>query len=687
VDRPDRERGSSERGPEAQLVVFLGGAPGAGKTHRLLTEAVELQRAGRRVAVGWIETKGRPSLDELAAQLPRIPLRDFDGQPDFDLGAAFASDYDTFVLDELAHTNPPGAPSQTRWLDALALRAADRSVLGAFDVEHLSSVVAEAARIVEHPIGEIVPLWFLHDAEAVVAIDVSTGLLESRLKTGRIVRPEDVAQARADIAKPQRLATLRGLLMRTVDELTSPTIEAARVSIALAVVVPGFEPERYLRRVAVLAEALDLAVEATAVGALDDAALDRTISLLGASRIDAPEELERGRLEHVSAALVAVPAIESIVESILDRPVDRDVFIADPARAPLRRGLDDAHHPYGMALGDRQKIGYGELTIYLGAASGSGKTYAMLDRGQQLREEGVDLVAALVDPSGRPETAAKVEGLEIVPAVDGEVDVAAVLARRPHVALVDDLGHASTAGDTPRKRYDDVLALVRGGVSVMTTLDVGDLAGLGDVIERLTGARATRAVPDTILEVADDLLFVDVAPAVLLRRVVEGKVFPRERAEAELASGYRIEILKALRELAVREIRHARMRERRMRPFDRIVLGVSARERDLALVPRVGRLAERLGSEFCVVHVGREDEPEPALLARFAAEATAVGASFGFERAHDAAVRLAAIAGPADAIAVESPRRKRSAFGRRSMASRLVRAGVRDLLVLAPTLV
>jgi len=341
VERPDATAILRELGLGPQLVVYLGGAPGAGKTHRLLTEALEQQRAGRRVAIGWIETKGRPGLEELAARLPRIPPRDFDGRVDFDLGAALASDFETIVLDELAHTNPPGAPSVARWGDALALRAADMTVLGAFNVQHLASVAPVAERIVERPIREIVPTSFLRAADVVVALDVSPEVLDARLRLGRVVHPDDVDRALAGGAKPQRLALLRELLLRTVDELTVPTIAPARVSTALAIVAPGFDPERYLRRVTAFAEALDLIVETTAVGAVDAAAYAEATLDAGVSAIPLPAGLDRGRLDAVSATLVVVPATAAIVMLLIGRPLDRDLYVADPDRAPTRGALGE----------------------------------------------------------------------------------------------------------------------------------------------------------------------------------------------------------------------------------------------------------------------------------------------------------------------------------------------------------
>ena len=186
---------------------------------------------------------------------------------------------------------------------------------------------------------------------------------------------------------------------------------------------------------------------------------------------------------------------------MLARPVDRDLYIVDPAREPLVRLSEGARHPYGQSAGDRLRIGYGKLTIYLGAVAGSGKTYAMLDRAHQLLDEGVDVVGGFVETHGRVDTAAKLEGIDVLPRLpNGELDREALVARRPKVALIDELAHTNAAGSPYPKRFDDVIAVLRAGISVITTLNIQHLAGLGDAVERLTGMKVRETLPDSILE-------------------------------------------------------------------------------------------------------------------------------------------------------------------------------------------
>lgn len=675
----------AELGLTPRLTIYLGGAPGAGKTHRLLSDACGEMRAGRRVAIGWVETKGRPQLDALAVDLPRIPPRRTAGGTDFDLAAALRSDYETIVLDELAHANPPDAAHAKRWQDALALRAAGKSVLGAFNVMHLDTVAPVAERIVGHPVRELVPLAFLKQADRVIALDIAPSILESRLRTGRIVRDEDVERAAAGLFQPQNLSMMRELLLRVVDDLTVPVVAPSKVSTALAVVGAGADPGPFLRRAAAFADALDLALETTAVEPVDERRLNEATLRADGGRVPPPAHLKRGELSAVRASVVIVPP-GALADRILAHPVDRDVLIADPARLPLPRASDGARHPYGFTLGDRLGIGYGRLTIYLGSVAGSGKTYAMLDRAHQLAEDGVDVVAALVETHDRADTAAQLAGLETLPRrADGEVDLEALQARRPKVALIDELAHTNATGGAHAKRYDDVLAVLRGGSDVITSLNVQHLEGVADAVERLTGTRVRETLPDSVLEFADEVIFVDVPPDVLRERLRQGKIYPAARVDAALANFFRSENLAALRELAVREMVRGRSERGRERPFARIVLGVAPRERDAGLIGRAGRLAKRLDADLRVLCVTPDDAPATRARADALAAATAaVRGSFVTAVSADAARRVAELLADGDVLAVESPRHKRRPFGRHSFAVRALEAGVRDLLVLAP---
>ncbi len=688
--RPNAQALLAELGFQPRLTIYLAGAPGAGKTHRLLTDANFQQRAGRRVAIGWIETKDRPGLEELARDLPRIPLRRYESNgmtiEDFDVDAAIASDYETIVLDELAHSNPPGATHAKRWQDALALRAAGKSVLGAFNVQHLDTVALTAERIIGHPIREIVPISLLKSADGVIALDVSPAVLESRLRAGSIVHGDDVERAAMGVFRPSNLQLLRDLLLQTVDALTIPVVSPAKTSTALAIVCGSDDPGTYLRRVGALADVLDLAVEVTAIDGIERGELAPVaLAAAEAAVIAPPPGLSNGRLDNVRAAFVALPSGE-LARKLLARPIDRDLYVMDATRSSAPSVVDAARHPYGQTAGDRLRIGYGKLTIYLGSVAGSGKTYAMLDRAHDLRNDGVDVVVGLVETHGRADTEAKLAGLDILARLpNGELDREAILRRRPEVVLIDELAHTNEPGSPFPKRFDDVIAILRQGISVITTLNIQHLEGLGDAVERLTGTHVRETLPDTILELADDVIFIDVTPEVLRERLRDGKIYPPERIDAALANFFRVENLAALRELTVRELMRARRLRRHAPPFARIVLGVRARERDVALIERMARLATRLSVALAVVHIATPGAtPDPAAIERLQ-QATRIARGVWLQiEAPDPAAALVATAKELDTIVVESPRGKRRLFTPPSFANRLLRAGARELIALAP---
>jgi two-component system sensor histidine kinase KdpD len=441
-----------------------------------------------------------------------------------------------------------------------------------------------------------------------------------------------------------------------------------------------------LRRVGALADVLDLAVEVTIVdgdGGEEIAQIARAAA--DAAVIALPPRLAEGRLDNVRAAFVAFPNGE-LARKILSRPADRDLFVVDTTRPSAPSIVDVARHPYGQTAGDRLRIGYGKLVIYLGSVAGSGKTYAMLDRAHDLCAESLDVVVGLVETHGRVDTAAKLAGLEVLPRLpNGELDREAIVRRHPDVALIDELAHSNEPGSPFPKRYDDVIAILRQGISVISTLNIQHLEGLGDAVERLTGTHVRETLPDTILELADDVIFVDVTPAVLRERLRDGKIYPKERIESALVHFFRTENLSALRELTVRELMRARRQRRHAPPFARIVLGVNARERDVGLIERMGRLVTRLGIELVVVHVSTpgatRDQNALEVLQKAARAARAQWLRLEDK---DPAAALVAAAKELDTIVVESPRGKKRLFTPPSFANRLLRAGARELIALAP---
>jgi two-component system, OmpR family, sensor histidine kinase KdpD len=700
LTRPSAEALLREFGDAPRLTVYLSSASGAGKTRRLIEDAVRALHAGKRIAIGWIETKGRPDLEELAKPLPRIPPRvvrigssEFF---DFDYAAALDRHPQVVVLDELAHANLEGGAHAKRWQDALALREHGLSVIGALNIQHIETVAAVAESIIGFPVREIVPISFLRAADQVIALDVSPEQIEARLRAGSIVRPEDIERALGGAFRPQNLRLLRELMLRTIDDLSVPILSPAKSSTALAVLTGDGDAASFVRRTSALARDLDLALEVTVAPGAAAPDLARITADYGADIVRLSDfEWGKPKLDNVRATLVAVPNGPFALK-IATSPTVRDIFIVDPTPAealPTERSAGLG--PMGQAAGDLLRIGYGRLTVYLGSAAGSGKTFAMLDRAHQLKAAGVDVVAAFIETHGRAETAELLEGLELLARKEiaqgglryGEPDVEAVLFRRPEIALIDELAHTNAPGSAHHKRFDDVLSILRAGISVMTTLNVQHLEGLGDAVYRLTGQRVRETLPDSILELADDVILIDTTPETLRERLRSGKIYPAERIERALANFFRVENLAALRELALREVMRARSGSRQPAPFARLALGVKARERDVALIERCARLALRLEIDLDVLHVTRSRGAADTRIVSALEEASRrVRARWrSIEHADPARGLLEAAAVDRSTIAVEGARnlprwpRLGTPFARR-----LLDAGAKQLLILAP---
>ena len=264
----------------------------------------------------------------------------------------------------------------------------------------------------------------------------------------------------------------------------------------------------------------------------------------------------------------------------------------------------------------------GRLKIFFGASAGVGKTFSMLAAAQALRRAGTDVVVGLLETHGRAETAALLEGLELLPPlmldVRGtpvkEFDLDGALKRRPALLLVDELAHTNAPGARHPKRWQDVDELLAAGIDVYTTLNVQHIESLNDVIGQITGVRVNETLPDTFFETADEVELIDLSPDELLKRLREGKVYVPHQAERALANFFKKGNLIALREMALRQTADrvdAQMREYRdekaIAPVwaagERIVVAIGPDERGEQLVRAAKRLADSIDAEWHAVYV------------------------------------------------------------------------------------
>jgi two-component system sensor histidine kinase KdpD len=261
----------------------------------------------------------------------------------------------------------------------------------------------------------------------------------------------------------------------------------------------------------------------------------------------------------------------------------------------------------------------GRLKVYLGFAAGVGKTCEMLQEGHRLKRQGVDVVVGIVETHGRAETAALLEGLEQVPrrrieyrgVVLEELDLDALLVRRPTVALVDELAHTNAPDSRHEKRYQDVDELRRAGINVITTLNVQHLESLHDIVEKATGIKVKERLPDYVLGMADQIVNVDISAEDLRERLLGGKVYPAERVERALDNFFTLTNLTRLRELTLEEIAHRLDRRRQEQASgektggaERVMVCLSSRSPNPAALLRKGaRLADRLNASWYAVYI------------------------------------------------------------------------------------
>ena len=268
----------------------------------------------------------------------------------------------------------------------------------------------------------------------------------------------------------------------------------------------------------------------------------------------------------------------------------------------------------------------GELRIYLGAAPGVGKTFAMLTEGHHRKSRGADVIAGVIETHERKNTEALLEGLEVVPlrsiAYRGkllqEMDLQSILDRNPKVVLVDELAHTNVKGSKNTKRYQDVQVLLDAGISVISTLNIQHLESLNDVVFAITGVTQTETVPDLVVRQADQIELVDMTPEALRRRMVHGKIYPLERIERSLNGYFRSGNLIALRELALlwladrvdENLMQFRSKHSVLLPWEtkeRFLVALAGAPNNGTLIRRASRMASRSKGDLIGLHVKNAD--------------------------------------------------------------------------------
>ncbi|MFC9689105.1 DUF4118 domain-containing protein [Kribbella sp. NPDC056951] len=297
------------------------------------------------------------------------------------------------------------------------------------------------------------------------------------------------------------------------------------------------------------------------------------------------------------------------------------------------------------------RAGRGHLRVYLGAAPGVGKTYKMLGEAQRRRDRGTDVVVGFIETHNREHTAAMLDGLEVIPrrildyrgASFTEMDLDAVLARRPEVVLVDELAHSNVPGSRHVKRWEDIDELLAAGIDVISTVNIQHLESINDVVEKITGVPQQETVPDRVVRSADQIELVDMTPEALRRRMAHGNVYAADKVDAALGNYFRVGNLSALRELALlwladrvdaglQQYRTQHDIQSTWEARERVVVALTGGPEGETLIRRAVRVAARSsGGDLLAVHVTRSDGltgADPARLAQQRALVESLGGTY-----------------------------------------------------------
>ncbi|MFE6078885.1 histidine kinase [Paenibacillus sp. NPDC057886] len=661
---------------QGTLKIYIGPVSGSGKTYHMLREGNTLRHQGIDVVICAVSTMRRPETVEQLGELERIPSihwsrwKDGMEMKDLNLDALLARNPEVVLVDGLAHTNRKGARHATRLEDIQYLLRHNISVITTVNVYELEGYTELARQLTGIAAEHTVPADTLELANEVKLIDVTPETVLSRLAEGHLRGHEGEA-----VFRHGNLGILRELALRLVAEGVNESLREHREEMGITVTTGIMERilvstqyhwngSIYIRRGQQIAKRLNgdlhavtfrnmkqpLSKEATVFRRN----MIKLVEKFGGQfeelpvlhRRNIPSTLARYAVQHQITRIVMGHSRHSrwqelwrgsFVNSLLRRVRGVDLFLlADRAQHEGERvlptRLPDTETPTYRRLSEQEmkaqigQIRRGKFKVYIGAAPGVGKTYMMLREGNDLLRKGIDVRIGLLETHNRAETVEQIGQLSIIPREQRmyqgvqleEMDIEAILRLCPEVVLVDELAHTNVPGSLRQKRYEDVQILLDAGISVITTVNVQHLESLNDAVEHITGIRVRETVPDQILQTADEVQLIDVAPQALRQRMREGKIYAAAKVEQALGHFFRIGNLIALRELALRELaddvderlesqEHKSALRGPWRRQEAVFVCVSSDEHAERLIRRGFRTAYRLKAVWHVhhVHVGQ----------------------------------------------------------------------------------
>lgn len=652
-----------------QLKIFIGAAPGVGKTYTMLREAVSLKERGIDIVIGYVDVHDRP---ETTAQvngleiLPRKQIR-FHNRvfEEVHLDAITERHPDVVVIDELAHSNAPGSTFPKRFMDVEYLLDQGISVLTAVNVQHIEGIHEEAEEITGVPVRELIPEAFIKKAVEVSVIDVTPETLRQRLRDGSIYPSDKINQALQNFFRKSNLSGLRELALRVVAEDVDERLQRSFSRRKIPGPVGAKEiimvcVSHYARAVKLVQRGYRMALRMKAdlyvlaiANTVEDFLPDKEKLNLEKLRELTEDHEAEWIVEHrndrkIGEIIAGVAERLNVTQIVIGQPVANQrwkyLWKENPVRYLLRnlRYTDLRIVGWRDPSGDIFKVAKstrkqhengsyhrlrGRLTIYVGAAPGVGKTYKMLQDAHDWRRRGWDVAIGLIETHGRAETAQQIGDIETIPkkklTIEGrsyeEMDVDAIVRRKPTIVLVDELAHTNVPGCTREKRYQDIQYLLEQGINVVTAVNIQHLESLHDKVEHITGVKVRERIPDWFMKLAREIKLIDVTPETLQQRLTEGRIYSRDKIERALDNFFQTANLAALRELALLEvaddvdqrISKARKEKSDASDFERILVCVNHRPHSEKLIRRGWRIADRLKADLWVLVVLTEDRLTP----------------------------------------------------------------------------
>lgn len=660
------ENGNSKANPKrGNLRIYLGFAPGVGKTFTMLREALYLKKQNYDVVIGWLEEKSRDDTFKLAGELeviePLIINYKDNLYREMNVEEIIRRKPYLVLVDELAHTNIHGSVRQKRFEDVEYILEHGINVATTLNVYHIEEVKDAAAKITGINITETVPNWVLNKADEVQLIDVSPQAIRERVKEGKVFSQEMINRNTFGLFSTSKLLALRELALRYVadeeDEHLNENWEIKEfpgISYVNEKVLSCMNSsETALRLIATGGNmAKRMAGEFFTLFVQVDSSLDEREEDFELVTESAPTDLtklfERLTKEYDGKFLLAkVPRKAMIPEAIIRVIKEKKITQVVIGESRLTRWKEVLHgsiitkiiskakNTDILVAGNRKGMSYqyinkqksgeesdktGKLKVYIGAAAGVGKTVAMLREAHELTAAGTDVVIGIIETHNRKETEEYIGDLEQIPSKVmiyrdlqlKELDVQAILERKPETVLIDELAHSNPPGLKNEKRYQDITDILQAGINVISALNIQHIESLNDIVEDVTGVKVKETVPDEMLTMANELVMVDVDPETLLERLKSGKIYSPEKVEQALNSFFRKGNLQVLREIGLREIagdiettKEQKKILKGSRKFlkENVLVCIKAEADNERLIRRGFKITQRLNAKFNILHV------------------------------------------------------------------------------------